>query len=222
MTGRTALVTGASRGIGAAIAARFRHSGANVLTPRRNELDLASNTSIDAYLVSLKEPVDILVNNAGINRLASGIEATDGDILDTLQVNLLAPMRLIRGIAPQMVARRYGRIVNISSIWSVVSKPRRTPYATSKSGLNGMTRTLAVELAPFNVLVNSVAPGYVNTELTRQTNTEQEIDAIRRTIPLQRLAEPDEIAKAVQFLCSEENSYITGQTILIDGGFTCQ
>jgi NAD(P)-dependent dehydrogenase (short-subunit alcohol dehydrogenase family) len=222
MTGRTALVTGASRGIGAAIAARLRQGGANVLTPSRGELDLASNTSMDAYLASLKEPVDILVNNAGINRLASGIEAADGDILDTLQVNLIAPIRLIRGIAPQMVARRYGRIVNISSIWSMVSKPGRVSYATSKSGLNGMTRTLAVELAPFNVLVNAVAPGYVNTELTRQNNTKQEIDAIRKTIPLQRLAEPDEIATVVSFLCSEENSYITGQTILVDGGFTCQ
>jgi 3-oxoacyl-[acyl-carrier protein] reductase len=222
MTGRTALVTGASRGIGFAIAARLRHDGVRVLAPSRGELDLLSNASIDAYLAALKEPVDILVNNAGINRLAAGIEVPDSDIEDTLQVNLVAPIRLIRGIAPQMIARSYGRIVNISSIWSMVTKPRRATYSASKSGLNGMTRTLAVELAPFNVLVNAVAPGYVNTELTRQNNTEQELEAIRKTIPLQRLAEPDEIAEVVSFLCSEKNSYITGQIIVVDGGFTCQ
>ena len=222
MMSHTALVTGASRGIGAAIAGRLLREGVKVLTPPQSEMELLSDASIDAYLAALDEPIDILVNNAGINRLASGIEVTDDNIRETLQVNLLAPMRLIRGLAPQMRARRYGRIVNISSLWSVVSKPRRLPYATSKAGLNGMTRTLAVELAPHNVLVNAVAPGYVHTELTRQNNTEQELEAIRQTIPMQRLAEPEEIARVVSFLCSEENSYITGQTILVDGGFTCQ
>lgn len=222
MKGRTALVTGASRGIGYAIAARLRLGGALVLTPTRAELDLLSNASIDAYLASLTEPVDILVNNAGINRLAAGTEASDGDIQDTLQVNLVAPIRLIRGLASQMVARCYGRIVNTSSIWSVVTKPRRVTYSASKSGLNAVTRTLAVELAPFNVLVNAIAPGYVNTELTKQNNSEQELVAIRETIPLRRLAEPEEIAELTAFLCSEKNSYITGQVIMADGGFTCQ
>jgi len=219
---RIALVTGASRGIGAAIAIRLRQDGVKVLTPPRSELDLLSDASIDAYLSNLKEPVDILVNNAGINPLGSGIEFRDSDLHDTLQVNLIAPVRLIRGLAPQMKERRYGRIVNISSIWSVVSKPRRVVYALSKAGLNAMTRTLAVELAPYNVLVNAVAPGFVNTELTRQNNTEQELEAIRQTIPVCRLAEPDEIAEVVAFLCSEKNTYIVGQIILVDGGFTCQ
>jgi NAD(P)-dependent dehydrogenase (short-subunit alcohol dehydrogenase family) len=220
--GRIALVTGASRGIGYAIAARLRLGGALVLTPTRAELDLLSYASIDAYLASLTGPVDILVNNAGINRLAAGTELSDVDIAETLQVNLIAPIRLIRGIAPQMMNRRYGRIVSSSSIWSVVTKARRVTYSASKSGLNAVTRTFAVELAPFNVLVNAIAPGYVNTELTKQNNTEQELAAIRETIPLRRLAEPDEIAELVAFLCSEKNSYITGQVIVADGGFTCQ
>jgi 3-oxoacyl-[acyl-carrier protein] reductase len=121
-----------------------------------------------------------------------------------------------------MMARRFGRIVNISSIWSIVSKKRRLTYSASKAGLNGMTRALAVELAPYNILINAVAPGYVNTELTRQNNSEQDIHAIKETIPLRRLAEPSEIAETVFFLCSERNTYITGQVITVDGGFTCQ
>lgn len=221
MNGRTALVTGASRGIGAAIKVVLERAGVKVLTPDRRELDLNDNTSIDAYIRSIKEQVDILVNDAGINRLSAGTEVLDADIRETLQINLVAPMRIIRGVAPGMITRRYGRIINISSIWSIVSKPCRVTYAASKSGLNGLTRTLAVELAPFNVLVNAVAPGYVNTELTRQNNTKQELDAIRQSIPIQRLAEPAEIAEVVAFLCSEKNSYVTGQIIVADGGFTC-
>jgi 3-oxoacyl-[acyl-carrier protein] reductase len=166
--------------------------------------------------------VDILVNNAGVNRIAPYEAVTDDSLQETLQVNLIAPMRLARALAPRMAARAYGRIVNISSIWSVVSKGGRLPYSMSKSGLNGMTRTLAVEVAPFNVLVNGVAPGFVNTELTKQNNTEQDLTAIRCTIAMRRLAEPEEIAEVVSFLCSERNSYITGQTIVVDGGFSIQ
>jgi 3-oxoacyl-[acyl-carrier protein] reductase len=139
-----------------------------------------------------------------------------------LQVNLIGPVRLTRGIVPEMIQRKYGRIVNIISIWSVVSKPRRFTYSISKTGLNGFTRALAIELAAYNVLVNAVIPGYVNTELTRQNNSEQEIQKISGTIPMQRMAEPKEIARLVSFLCSEGNSYMTGQTLIIDGGFTCQ
>ena len=221
MSNLTALVTGASRGIGAAIAEKFLQEGLTVLAPPRNELDLTSNSSIEYFIKNLVRPVDILVNNAGINILSDIQEVSDRDIQDTLQVNLVAPMKLIKGIASQMMTRRYGRIVNISSVWSIVSKKRRLTYSASKAGLNGLTRTLAIELAPYNILVNSVAPGFVNTELTRQNNSEQEIRAISDTIPLQRLAEPEEIAEVVFFLCSEHNTYITGQLITVDGGFTC-
>jgi 3-oxoacyl-[acyl-carrier protein] reductase len=92
----------------------------------------------------------------------------------------------------------------------------------SKGGLNAFTRSLAVEAAPYNILVNAVAPGYVNTELTLQNNTEQDLQSIRKTIPMQRLAEPEEIARLVAFLCSERNTYLTGQCLVIDGGYTCQ
>jgi len=221
MIHRTVLLTGASRGIGAAIKKKLKKESLTLLTPGRTALDLLSDTSITAYLAALEKPVDILINNAGINYLAALEEVSSENMQAMFQVNVKAPLRLIQGLAPSMKANRYGRIVNISSIFGLVSREKRLLYSTTKSGLIGMTRTLAIELGPFNILVNTVAPGYVMTELTTQNNTEQELEKIRKTIPLGRFAEPEEIAEVVAFLCSEENSYITGQTIVIDGGFTC-
>ncbi len=218
---RTALVTGGSRGIGLAIGKRLHADGVDIIAPTRTEMDLLSGASIDAYVRSLKQPVDILINNAGINIIASLAEIADPDIQDTIQIDLLAPLRLARALAPSMMERRYGRIVNISSVWAVVTKAGRLMYSTAKAGLGGMTRTLSVELAPYNVLVNALAPGYVNTELTRRNNTGAEIEAIERTIPVGRLAEPEEIAEVAAFLASDRNSYVTGQIIMVDGGFTC-
>lgn len=221
MTGKTALVTGASRGIGRAIAALLRERGARVLSPQRGEMDLFSSGSIDRYLAGIGADVDILVNNAGINILGSAAEIADSDLDATVQINLVAPLRLIRALAPGMAERGFGRIVNISSIWSTVSKPRRVAYSATKAGINGLTRAVAVEYAGRNVLVNAVAPGFVNTELTRQNNSPEEIERIAAGIPCGRLAEPSEIAEFVVFLCSTKNTYVTGQTILVDGGFTC-
>jgi len=215
------LITGASRGIGLAISERFRRAGVKVLAPTRKEMDLLLNESIDEYLLTLKAPVDILINNAGINILAGIAELSDGVMQDTMQTNLLAPLRIVRGIAKGMIKRKYGRIINISSIWGEITKPKRVTYSMSKAALNAMTRTLAVELAPYNILINSVAPGYVNTELTRKNNSVKEISAIKSGIPLKRLAEPEEIAEFVEFLASNRNTYITGQVIIIDGGFIC-
>ena len=216
-----ALVTGASRGIGKAIAARLRKGEIEVLAPTRDELNLSTDESIEAYVARLGEPIDILINDAGINILGASDEFKDDDLLMTIQVNLTAPMKLAKALIPGMKKRRYGRIINIISIWSLVSKPRRITYSTSKAALNGFTRSLAVELAPFNILVNAIAPGYVNTELTRQNNSPTEIQAISDMIPLKRLAEPEEIAELVYFLGSDKNTYVTGQIITIDGGFTC-
>lgn len=218
---KSALVTGASRGIGLAVCDCLKRQGVRVLAPARQELDLSSEGSIKNYFASLKCPVDILVNNAGINLLASFKELTEENIAATLKINLLAPLRLILKLAPQMIKKSYGRVVNIGSIWGLVAKPGRISYCISKSGLAGLTKSLAVELAPYNILVNAVAPGYVNTELTRRNNTPKELEKIKRSIPLQRLAEPGEIAELVSFLCSDRNTYITGQTIAIDGGYLC-
>jgi 3-oxoacyl-[acyl-carrier protein] reductase len=221
MTSRVALITGASRGIGAAIADRFRQEGARVLAPGRADLDLLSDASVDAYLARLDADVDVLVNCAGINILGTGTEFHDEDLRAMLQVNLASPMRLSRTLARGMAERRSGRIVNISSVWSVVARPGRAVYAATKSALTGLTRTLAVELAPHEVLVNAVAPGYTDTELTRRNNPPDQLQAIARTIPLGRLAQPREIAEVVWFLGSPHNTYITGQTIVVDGGYTC-
>jgi len=218
----TALITGASRGIGAAIAARLQGEGIRVLPPLSNELDLSSSVSIDRYLSTLTQPIDILINNAGINRLGSIDEISSTDFEDVIQINLLGHFRLTQGLIKGMKARRYGRIVNISSIWSLVSRERRMAYSATKAAINGLTRAQALELAPYNILVNALAPGYVNTDLTKKNNTSVELEAIATQIPLGRLAEPSEIAECVAFLSSPKNSYITGQVIAIDGGYLCK
>lgn len=218
---RTALITGTSRGIGRAISERLINDGVKVLTPTRAEMNLESAESIETYLSSLKKPIDVLINDAGINRVALLDNIRAEDIQTTLQVNLLAPFRLTQVIASQMCKRHYGRIVMLSSIWSVISRPGRASYTMSKTALNGLTRSLAIELARYNVLVNAVAPGYVLTDLTRQNNSEAEIEKISTTIPMGRMAEPEEIASVVSFLCSEQNTYLTGQIIIVDGGYTC-
>lgn len=218
---RTALVTGASRGIGAEISKLLISEGCRVLTPSRQELDLASNLSINSYLKSIDFNIDILVNNAGINHIANFEGITAAELMETFQINLFASFQLAQALVPDMRKNKYGRVVNISSIWSIVSKAGRISYGMSKDALNGMTRMLAIEVASDNILINSVAPGYVMTDLTRQNNSQTELETISQKIPLKRLAEPIEIARVVAFLCSESNSYITGQTIIVDGGYTC-
>jgi len=222
MKGRVALVTGASRGIGAAIARVFQEAGATVLTPTRAEMDMSDIASIERYIDAVNGPIDVLVNNAGINILAGLDEIGRDGLNEMLQINLVAPIMLTKLVAEKMKANRYGRIVNISSIWSVVAKERRLAYAASKSAMSGVTRTLALELGQYGVLVNSIAPGYVNTELTSQNNSPEQIKNICSNIPLERLAEPEEIAEVAAFLCSRKNSYMTGQVLVVDGGYVCR
>jgi 3-oxoacyl-[acyl-carrier protein] reductase len=218
---RTVLVTGASRGIGASIVHQLTQDGYKVITPSRSEMDLASTTSVAQYLVNFKEEVDILVNNAGINHIAALDDVEPANLINTLQINLIAAFQLTQFFAKGMMQRKFGRIVNISSLWSVVARNGRTSYAMSKAAMNSMTRSVAIELAPFNVLVNAVAPGYVLTDLTRQNNSPEEIEKIAQTIPMKRLAAPEEIATLVAFLCSEKNTYMTAQTLIVDGGYSC-
>jgi 3-oxoacyl-[acyl-carrier protein] reductase len=220
---RTVLITGGARGIGAAIAARFRQEEHIVVTPSRAELDLADPKSLEAYIArTTAMPIDILINNAGINIInpIAGIEATTWDTM--LQVNLTSPMRLAQALLPGMKERGWGRVLSVSSIFSLVTKEKRAAYSMTKSGLNAFARSVTVEYGRFGILANTLCPGYVDSVLTRQNNSAQEIEAIAATIPARRLAQPEEIARVAYFLASDENSYIAGQEIVADGGFLCQ
>jgi len=214
------LLTGASRGIGKTIKEELINKGFNCITPTREDLDLSKPENIDIYLEKIKGiRIGGIINNAGINILSSIEDINDDKIQKMINVNLISPLKLIKGIVPQMKKNKYGRIVNISSIWGVRGKEFRTLYSITKFGIIGMTKSLARELGEFNILVNAVAPGYVDTEMTRQNLSIEEQRAIKETIPLKRFANPKEIAKLVVFLVSKEHTYITGETIIIDGGF---
>ena len=222
MKKKTALVTGASRGIGKSIEESLLNEQIEVLSPSRNELDLSSSESIDNFLANLSTPIDILVNNAGILKVGLYNELSSDDFQETLQINVIAPFKIISGVVESMKRKKFGRIINISSIWGQKSREGRSIYSSSKAALDALTKSLALEFASYNVLINSVAPGYVDTELITKYNTDLELEKIKKTIPIQRFAKKIEISGLVKFLCSEENSYITGQIVTIDGGYICK
>ncbi len=214
------LLTGGARGIGYAIRQKLEQEGYSVTAPVREELDLSSAGSIEEYIRRNADiPFDVIINNAGCNDIHLIEDITDDEIENMMNVNLIAPIKLIRGFAAGMKERKYGRIVNIGSIWAVVSKGGRCVYSATKNGIHGVTNTLAVELAPYNILVNTVCPGFTLTELTRKNNTPAQIAEIEKEIPMGRMAQPKEIAEVVSFLVSGRNTYLTGQKITVDGGF---
>ena len=221
MTTKKALVTGGSRGIGAAIKEILELQGVQVYAPSRTERDLMSKKSIQNYMDGLNQDMDILINNAGINELSSLEDITDENIERMLQVNLTAQIQLIRAVTPGMKKNKYGRIVNISSIWGIFSKEKRGLYTIAKAGVNGLTKAAAVELSAYNILTNAVAPGFINTEMTAKNNTPEQIKVIVENLPIKRMGDAKEIAEWVGFLASEKNSFMTGQILMIDGGFSC-
>lgn len=221
MAKRVALVTGGSRGIGKAICEKFEAMGYDVVAPTRAELDLSSSVSVERFLeLHEKDVYDVIVNNAGINDVNDIENVTDDEIERAMSINLVTPLKLLRKFVPAMKERRYGRIVNIGSIWGIVSKRGRVVYSMTKHGIHGITKTLAVELAEYNILVNTVCPGFTLTELTYKNNTAEQIKRIEQDIPIGRMAQPDEIADAIAYLADERNTYLTGQLIAVDGGFT--
>ncbi len=238
---RTALITGATRGIGKSIAADFLKAGAQVILTGTKQTtieklssenkdpciqwvqaDFTTQTGIDEFTGKLKtvNPIDICVNNVGINIIKPFEKYSQDEYQRLISINLTAPFMLIQYLIPGMKERGFGRIVNIASIWSHITKAGRSLYTTSKTGLVGFTRSMAVECASSNILVNAVSPGFTLTELTKKSLSAGEMEALTDEIPLKRFANPDEIAKTVLFLCSGLNTYITGQNIIIDGGFT--
>lgn len=220
MNSRIALVTGASRGIGAAISKLLAAQHYTMVTPLREEMDLLSNDSIDYYMKNISQ-VDVLINNAGINPLGEIHQLQETNVEMTFQTNILAPMRLTKWVIPMMKEQKFGRIVNISSIWGGKAKAGRGLYSTTKSALNAWTQSLAIEVASENIMVNAVAPGFVETEMTSKNNSEEDLEKITRLLPIKRLAQPEEIAEVVSFLVAENNTYLTGQIIYVDGGFSC-
>jgi 3-oxoacyl-[acyl-carrier protein] reductase len=194
-----------------------------VLNPSRAELDLANADSLEAFLLREgSQPIDVLINNAGINILNPIADLDAAAWATMLQVNLKSPVRLTQALLPGMKERQWGRVLNISSIFSLVTKEKRAAYSMTKAALNAFTRSLTVEYARFGILANTLCPGYVDSALTRQNNTPQEIEAVGATIPLRRLAQAEEIARIAYFLGSSENTYIAGQEIVADGGYLCQ
>ena len=238
LTGKTALVTGGTRGIGHAIAQALAGAGARVAICGRDGAkaeaaaeglgagvrgygcDVADPAQLERLVESVERdlaPVDILVNNAGITRdnLLFRIGADDWDaVLDT---NLKAAFLLTKLAARGMIKRRWGRVVNITSVVGLTGNKGQANYAASKAGLIGLTKSVAKELASRNVLVNAVAPGYVATEMT-EAISEDAKTALQAAIPLGRLGQGEDIAHAVLFLASDWASYITGQVLVVDGG----
>jgi NAD(P)-dependent dehydrogenase (short-subunit alcohol dehydrogenase family) len=219
---KLAFVTGGSRGIGLAITNHFRSDGTNVIAPIREELDLSDLGSVSNYLMANTElQPEVVVINAGENHPKEITDLSYSRWERTLNVNLNSAFLLIQEFSRRMAESKGGRIVVISSCYSLRARTGRAAYSVSKAALNALVRSVAVEFAP-KVLINAVAPGFVLTELTRQNNDEAGIVRLESQIPLGRLAEPVEIAELVNFLCSEKNTYMTGQVIPIDGGFLCQ
>jgi 3-oxoacyl-[acyl-carrier protein] reductase len=244
LRGRVCLVTGGTKGIGAAISKEFLAAGcelvvtattkgsfaefAGKLEPDRSkrvrflEADFSRPDSLEGLITEVKSlpRLDILVNNAGTNRIST-LQELQADDYDHLQdVNLRAAILLMQAASDRMIQGGWGRIVNIASIWSIVTRSGRIAYTAAKSGLVGATRTAAVDLARYSILVNAVSPGFILTDLTARTLEKTDIEALAARVPLERFADPEEISGIVVFLASGWNTYITGQNITADGGYT--
>lgn len=216
-------ITGASRGIGQAIADSFRAASAKVLAPGRDILDLSSQESVSAYLSALSSvSPDIIILNAGMNVKGTLEEIHTDAFLDTFQVNVFSSVQILKHFVTDMKKKKKGKIIFISSLYSFVSREARASYASSKNAITGLVKTLALELAPFHICVNAVAPGFVLTDMTRRNLSEKERDEMAAMIPSRRFQTESEIAHAVMFLASSYNQSITGHILPVDGGFLCR
>ena len=240
LQGRHALVTGASRGIGAATARALDRAGARVVLTARSEEDLATvaadlrhdplvvaadlheataPSEIVARALAQLGGVDVLVNNAAAAARLPTVDTDAGLIDQLLAVNVRAPLLLIAALVPSMTERGGGSVVNLSSISGLVGTPRRAAYAASKAALDGATRSLAIELGPAGIRVNSVAPGVVDTALwAKNKAVPGVVETIVEQTPLRRWASPEDVADVIVFLASDAARFITGETISVDGG----
>tara|TARA_B110000881_G_scaffold110776_1_gene97223 strand:+ start:84 stop:797 length:714 start_codon:yes stop_codon:yes gene_type:complete len=228
-----AVVTGATRGIGYAIAERLLKDGLEVIITgtKKNgkhpagssyyQVDFLDEDSTNKFINFLKkQQINILVNNAGINKISefSSIDIEDFDRI--LRINLRAPFQICQAVIPYMEKIKWGRIVNLTSVFGNISKEYRAAYSSSKFGLDGMTVALAAEVSEKGILANSVGPGIIDTDMTRDVLGDSGIAKLKGQIPMKRLGQVSEIASLVSWLVSNENTYMTGQNLMIDGGFT--
>ncbi len=242
LTGKTAVVTGGSRGIGRAICIELAKQGANIvvnfsgseakakavveeieaLGPKAIavQADVADSAYVDGLMKQALEAfgsIDILVNNAGITRDNLLMRMKEQEWDDVIDTNLKGVFLCTKAVTRQMMKQRAGRIINISSIVGVAGNPGQANYVAAKAGVIGLTKTTAQELASRNILVNAIAPGFITTEMTDALPEELK-ESMLKQIPLAKLGQPEDIAKAVAFFASDSASYITGQTLHIDGG----
>jgi 3-oxoacyl-[acyl-carrier protein] reductase len=232
---KTALVTGASRGIGRAIALEFKEKGYSVIGTATSEtgaaelndigiqgyvLDLNSHESIDSFWQKLEDNnqnISLLVNNAGITRDNIVLRMSDEEWSDIMNVHLYGTFQLCKRSLKMMLKSKWGRIINISSASASIGNRGQSNYAAAKAGVEAFTKSLAKEVGKRDITINAVAPGFITTDMTENNDGVNE-DYLIKEIPLGRFGEPAEVANLVTFLCSEEASYITGQTIHINGG----
>lgn len=239
LTGKVALVTGATGAIGGAIAKALHAMGASLavsgtkidnLEKLSNELgervnifacNLTVQDDVEALVPNVERVfgrgIDILVNNAGITRDSLLLRMADEAWQDVMTVNLEAPFRLMRAAVKEMMHNRWGRVINISSIVGAVGNPGQANYAASKSGLFGLSKSVAMELASRNITVNCVAPGFIDSPMTAKI-PEAHKEKLEASIPMKRIGMPEEVAAAVCFLASEEASYVTGHVLHVNGG----
>ena len=234
MDKKVVLISGASRGIGAALAIHLASLGYKVIGTARSEfkfdkpsdnliplkLDITCRESIKNCAVKLKEQnllPDILINNAGITSDQLFLRMKDDEWDNVLATNLTGTFNLTKAFIKNMIKNRYGRIINISSISGLMGNPGQVNYSSAKAGLSGFTKSLAKEVGSRNITVNSVAPGFIETDMTSFLD-EGSKNTIIKDIPLNRLGSPEDVSELVAFLAGDESQYITGQTISIDGG----
>jgi len=233
---KVVLVTGGEGGLGKEICNKFLQLGANVIvttTKKKLEnkkvkrkiymhLDFNSQNSIQNFLSNLKKikKIDILINNAGINQVSSINEIDERYLEEIYKVNLRGPILMTKQISKIMMKKRSGKIINISSIFGIVGKGGRSLYSATKFGLIGLTKSTALDLAKYNILVNSVSPGIINAGLTKKILSSNEARKIKKEIPLNKLGASSDVSHLVCFLCSNFNTYITGQNFVVDGGYT--